>query len=209
MADVTPFRVYELAEPDGYPAEWSRLPRQDGDYYTTAFGIKHLVREQAGHRCVRCHHPYRVGEHGNGEWSHCDADCDHGMPARDLRHPFGSLGAGATTGALIRDAKRQGYDRAIEAQWRILTVHHLNGNKLDCRWWNLVALCQRCHLTIQGRVVMARVWPWEHTDWFKPYVAGYYAFVYEGRDVTRAEAEARLDELLAYELAVTPEGGGS
>lgn len=28
----------------------------------------------------------------------------------------------------------------------ILTVHHIDGNKSDCRWENLVALCQVCHL---------------------------------------------------------------
>ena len=32
----------------------------------------------------------------------------------------------------------------------MLTVHHLNGNKSDCRFTNLVALCQRCHLRIQS-----------------------------------------------------------
>lgn len=33
----------------------------------------------------------------------------------------------------------------------VLTVHHLNMLKPDCRWQNLVALCQRCHLHIQHR----------------------------------------------------------
>jgi len=56
-----------------------------------------------------------------------------------------------------------------------LTVHHLDGNKANCEWWNLAALCQRCHLCIQGKVVMNRVWMFEHSEWFKPYVAGYYA----------------------------------
>ena len=48
------FRLYapEDAGKDGYPGAW----------HTT---IKHLVREQAGFRCVRCHHPYRNGEHGD------------------------------------------------------------------------------------------------------------------------------------------------
>jgi len=87
----------------------------------------------------------------------------------------------------------------VQALARILTVHHLNGDKRDCRWWNLAALCQRCHLTIQGRVVMARVWPWEHSDWFKPYVAGYYASVYLGEELDREKVEARLDELLGLE----------
>lgn len=86
-----------------------------------------------------------------------------------------------------------------DSRWRILTVHHLDGDKANCRWWNLAALCQRCHLTIQGRVVMARVWPWEHSEWFRPYVAGYYAHVYLGEDLSREETEARLDELLELE----------
>lgn len=33
----------------------------------------------------------------------------------------------------------------------VLTVHHLNGNPADCRHENLVALCQRCHLSIQAK----------------------------------------------------------
>jgi len=56
-----------------------------------------------------------------------------------------------------------------------LTVHHLDMNPANCEWWNLVALCQRCHLHIQAKVVMSRIWMFEHSDWFKPYVAGYYA----------------------------------
>ena len=31
-----------------------------------------------------------------------------------------------------------------------LTVHHLNGDKSDCRYENLLAACQRCHLRIQA-----------------------------------------------------------
>lgn len=58
-----------------------------------------------------------------------------------------------------------------------LTVHHLTGEKDNCRWWNLAPLCQRCHLQIQGKVIMHRPWLLEHSEWFKPYVAGYYAFV--------------------------------
>jgi hypothetical protein len=89
----------------------------------------------------------------------------------------------------------------VEAAWRVLTVHHLDGDKANCRWWNLAALCQRCHLEIQAKVVMERVWPHEHSEWFKPLVAGYYGWVYNGEDLTRAEVEARLEELLALERA--------
>lgn len=39
-----------------------------------------------------------------------------------------------------------------------LTVHHLNGDKSDCSFENLVALCQRCHLHIQGRYTPGQQW---------------------------------------------------
>lgn len=46
-----------------------------------------------------------------------------------------------------------------------LTVHHLDGNLPDCRYKNLVALCQRCHLHIQntywpGQLMLVEPWPW-------------------------------------------------
>jgi len=34
----------------------------------------------------------------------------------------------------------------------MLTVHHLDGNKFNLEYWNLAALCQRCHLRVQARV---------------------------------------------------------
>ena len=40
------------------------------------------------------------------------------------------------------------------ASGHLLTVHHLDGDKANCAEWNLAALCQRCHLKIQGRVKM-------------------------------------------------------
>src|SRR5262245_20424203 len=88
------------------------------------------------------------------------------------------------------------HDRAAG---RVLTVHHLSMDKSDCRWWNLLALCQRCHLRIQGKVVLERPWVWEHTAWFRPYVAGWYAWRYLGEDLDRVAALERLDELLDLE----------
>ena len=44
---------------------------------------------------------------------------------------------------------------------------------------------------------MERPWIFEHTDWFKPYVAGYYAYTLLDKDLDRLEIEAQLDELLA------------
>ena len=82
-----------------------------------------------------------------------------------------------------------------------LTVHHLDINPANGAWWNLLALCQRCHLSIQGRVYVDRPWVMaEHSEWFKPYVAGFYAHKYLGEDLTRTEVEARLPELLELEL---------
>jgi hypothetical protein len=185
------FRVYEPDEcgPDGYPLAWHSI---DG-----GLGVKHLVRAAAGNRCVRCGHPYTPGA---GEWSPCDARCTHAGPTR-------------SRGVVVDDDRTpiQRYGRlgdhlvgAPEARWRILTVHHLrlgDEHKRDLRWWNLAALCQRCHLQIQGKVQMERIWPWPHSDWFKPYAAGWYAWSYLGENLTREQTEARLDELLALELA--------
>jgi 5-methylcytosine-specific restriction endonuclease McrA len=81
----------------------------------------------------------------------------------------------------------------------VLTVHHFNGDKSNCEWWNLLALCQRCHLSFQGKVNPETPWMFEHSDWLKPYVAGFYAWKYEGQNLTRSEVEARLNELLNLE----------
>ena len=83
---------------------------------------------------------------------------------------------------------------------RTLTVHHLDINPSNSAWWNLLALCQACHLSIQGRVYLERPWVMmPHSEWFKPYVAGWYAKRYLGLDLSRDEVMARLDELLALE----------
>jgi len=83
---------------------------------------------------------------------------------------------------------------------RILTTHHFDGDKSNDAWWNLMALCQVCHLQVQAKVDPAVPFFFEHSDWAKPYVAGFYAKKYEGRDITREEAMERLDELLRHEL---------
>lgn len=170
---------------DGYPFAWHAE-------------IKHLIRKLAGHRCARCLHPYTVGEHGpRGEWSLCDELCAHDGPLRVMD----------ADGAYVDEqdvAAWQSLGAIVEAQWRILTVHHLDGDKKNCRWWNLAVLCQRCHLRIQTSVRLTQTYPFEHSDWFKPYAAGYYAFTYLGEELTRDETMARLDELLALELVAAP-----
>lgn len=75
-----------------------------------------------------------------------------------------------------------------------LTVHHLDGNKANCAWYNLAALCQRCHLQVQAKVHMNQTWAFEHSEWFKPYVAGYYAYL-AGLPTDRAYVMAHLESL--------------
>ena len=53
-----------------------------------------------------------------------------------------------------------------------LTVHHLDNNKSNLARWNLAVLCQRCHLTIQGRVNMFQDYLFSHSEWMKPHVEG-------------------------------------
>jgi len=46
-----------------------------------------------------------------------------------------------------------------------LTVHHLDGDKSNCNWRNLVALCQRCHLRIQATWRPGKVWLFDPPQW--------------------------------------------
>jgi len=59
---------------------------------------------------------------------------------------------------------------------QVLTVHHLDGDKLNNEDWNLAALCQSCHLHIQAKVTMDQLFMESITgisDWFKPHYEGY------------------------------------
>ena len=233
MTNLDIFRVYEPHElgPDGYPHVWHRGTAETGT--EGMLGVKHTVRMLNAHRCERCLHPYTAGAgewdkdggvprpergpvslfdglvmgdmpeapvmdtltgaRGSTLWSTCDEHCEHsidecrwstwdGWTYAPLNVPEGAV---------------------CQAAWRILTVHHLNGHKHDLRWWNLAALCQRCHLHIQRKVAMERVYPFEHTEWFKPHAAGWYAYAYLCENLTREQTEMRLDELLALEQMVS------
>ncbi len=61
----------------------------------------------------------------------------------------------------------------------VLTVHHLDGDKSNCEDWNLAALCQRCHLHIQGKVLMEQFFMFEHSAWMLPHVEGFYMSLQE------------------------------
>lgn len=56
----------------------------------------------------------------------------------------------------------------------MLTVHHFTGDKGCNEPWNLMALCQRCHLSVQARVDPETPLLMEPADWARPYIAGFY-----------------------------------
>jgi len=58
---------------------------------------------------------------------------------------------------------------------RVLTVHHLDGDRGNSAWWNLAALCQRCHLSIQSTIDFdqAMLFPEQFGDWFIDHLQGY------------------------------------
>jgi hypothetical protein len=125
------------------------------------------VKEAAGWRCIRCQHP------------------DSPQRCREL-----SVARGwQPCDERCRHSRR-------EERRRVLTVHHLDGDKGNGAWWNLLALCQVCHLQVQAKVDPARTYLWHHKRWLRPYVAGYYAHAVLGEELGRQEVEERLGELL-------------
>ena len=55
-----------------------------------------------------------------------------------------------------------------------MTVHHFDGNRSNCERWNLMALCQRCHLSVQSRVDPNTGLLFPAALWSMPYIAGFY-----------------------------------
>ena len=182
-------------------------PLFTNDYAPDGKAIREAARAAAGHRCVRCGHPFQCGlkRPDKGEWSDCDENCTHGGILRfntdPAKFPWSSYDMGDRwdSGTLRKNLPP---GTIIQAHWRILTVHHFDGNKANDAWFNLLALCQKCHLSFQTRVNPEIPYMFEHSTWLKPYVAGFYAMKYQGKLLTREQVMARLDELLAYECRV-------
>ena len=172
-----------------------------GAYVTEWAKISHRVKKAAGWRCVRCGHPNEgSGPHNRlGCTEHCDLE----------RHPE-SVDFPEVAGQIVTYfalASSPNFTAVgspptwPQQHQRVLTVHHFDGNKSNDRWWNLMPLCQVCHLVIQGKVVPEQPWMFEHSEWFKPYCAGYYAFTFLSLAVPRVFLERHprwLDRLLDY-----------
>ena len=55
----------------------------------------------------------------------------------------------------------------------MLTTAHMIPDKANVERWNLAALCQRCHLRIQGKVDFTQPWMFEHSPWMQKHVDAY------------------------------------
>lgn len=53
-----------------------------------------------------------------------------------------------------------------------LTVHHFDGDKANNARWNLMALCQACHLSVQARVDPVQGLMAPPSPWCIPYIVG-------------------------------------
>lgn len=61
---------------------------------------------------------------------------------------------------------RARYARNDDGKPTILTVHHLSGDPADCSYNNLLACCQKCHLSIQATWKPGKALPWpEPPEW--------------------------------------------
>lgn len=166
-----------------YPAEWPAVAR--------------AVKDEAGWRCVRCGHR---AESPTSRMD-CDDACDVARhPEWGTRHCGGPARRGSDGRIYVQEGRRR---------QRVLTVAHLDDDKSNCNIWNLCALCQVCHLSTQSRIEMQRPWVLDHSEWFKPYVAGFYAHKYLGEVLTMAQIKARLPELLELEMAALGMAGGA
>jgi len=148
-----------------------------GEYPPDWPDISKRVKADAGHRCVRCRHPFKPL---TGLADVCDDQC---VPAKGLHVKRGVVTEDSRTLELLAGIN--------------YGVHHFDGDKSNCRWWNLMALCNSCHLTIQALVIPERPWLFEHSEWMRPYAAGYYAFAFGGLEVSRAEVERDIERFIA------------
>jgi hypothetical protein len=153
-----------------------------GEYHDEWDLISTAYKADANWRCVRCFHPF---ESENGRPLLCDLYCD---TTRGVHRHDGS--DGLPSGRIIS----RGDDRFRGLNYG---VHHFDGDKSNNRWWNLLPLCNSCHLTIQSRVIPERPWLFEHSEWAKIYVAGFYAWWFARLEPRREEVEAHIDLYLA------------
>lgn len=173
------------------------MTRFTGEYVKDRKALHNAVRDSVGNRCIRCGHPQ-----GDRFWMTADVERVielEAMLSVSVYEKYGgstwtpSMSTQSADGPWMVVALAKCDERCThpeDGKLRILTVHHLTGQKDDNRWWNLLALCQSCHLTIQGKVIPEQSYLHPHSPWFVPYVCGFYAATIGQQDITREEADA-------------------
>jgi 5-methylcytosine-specific restriction endonuclease McrA len=162
-----------------------------GEYATDWPAIARSVKEDAGWRCVRCKHPF---DPTTSRVRPCDDGCD-ATRGRLIRPE--NVGLISLSIQLPMPYSSHPQPHAPSVPGLSFTVHHFDGRKDNNAWWNLMALCNSCHLTIQGRVIPERPWLFEHSAWMVHYVCGFYAYYYGQQQITRVEAIEEPDRWLA------------
>ncbi len=128
--------------------------RPTGEYPPEWPALSLRLKQESGWRCERCGHPDDPNVRrmlSPGPW------------------PF-------PPGRLPCDAR---CTHAPDGKQRMLTVHHLDGNKANLELWNLAVLCQACHLSVQARVDFYRPYFLPHTPWMARHVEGYNRWAVE------------------------------
>lgn len=118
-------------------------PTFTGKYAADGKEDRAKVREEAGHRCIRCGHPYQTGlkREDKGRWSACDEQCTHEGPVNIFKedgsnHP---IKIKTTAGDLVAEWEPKG--RIIKAEWRIVTLTDKG-----------IALCQKCQAIAEAGI---------------------------------------------------------
>lgn len=163
------------------------MTRFRGEYVKDRKALHNAVRAEAGNRCVRCGHPQGDRMMSNAELA-AGLEYDELAPGRRIEERFEKDRVRFVGFVLTPCTEHCTHPK--DGKLRILTVHHLTGQKDDNRWWNLLALCQVCHLQVQGKVIPEQAYLHPHSPWFVPYVCGFYAATIGGEDITREQADA-------------------
>lgn len=151
-----------------YDADWERIASK--------------TKDEAGWRCIRCHHPF---EPGTGKPLFCDDVCDtsRGIHRRAIHD---SDRTSQHIGQRVRRITAENQQWLARLNYG---VHHFDGDKANNRWWNRMAMCNSCHLKTQSSVIPERAWLLEHSGWMKPYVGGFYAWWFAKREPTRLDVD--------------------
>lgn len=160
-----------------------------GEYHPNWPAISDAYMAAADYRCVRCRHRF---DPQTRKPLTCDARCDL------------TRGAHLKTGWISQATLEQlAEPTSLAARYALpkgalnYGVHHFDADKSNNRWWNLMPLCNFCHLKIQSSVIPERQWLFEHSEWAKIYVAGFYAYWFAAANPSRELVEEHIDVFLA------------